>query len=76
MIIVAVDGQPALPAGISLLEASHGHQGGPAPHTIIALMDAADEPATAAESWSGLLRMAATRIHSEDFVCEPAEYRH
>ena len=53
-----------------------GHQGGPAPHTIIALMDAADEPATAAESWSGLLRMAATRIHSEDFVCEPAEYRH
>lgn len=49
-----------------------GHQGGPAPHTIIALMDASDEPEPAAESWSGLLQMAATRIHSEVFVCEPA----
>ena len=75
VIIVAVNGSQKCPLEFQRWKQGTGHEGGPAPHAVIALMEASDEPDAAAESWSGLLHGAATQIHSEVFVCELAEGR-
>jgi hypothetical protein len=70
VIIMAIHGRQPCPPAFQRWKQGAGHRGGPAPHAIIALMDASDEPETASGSWSGLLHDAATQIHSEVFLCE------
>ena len=73
VIIMAFNGRQLCPPAFQRWKNGAGHVGGPAPHAIIALMDSPEESEAEAGSWSGLLHVAATRIHSEVFVCEPAE---
>ena len=40
---------------------------------VIAIVEGADEPAAAGETWNSVLRGSATQIHPEIFVCEPLE---
>jgi len=75
VIIVAINGGQKCPTEFQRWKSGAGHEGGPAPHAVIALMDASDDPEPAAESWSGLLHLAATRIHSEVFVCAESDRR-
>jgi hypothetical protein len=72
VIIVAVNGHEKCPPEYQRWKNGAGHEGGQAPHAVIALMDGSDEPEPAAETWGGLLHNAATQIHSEVFVCEMA----
>ena len=71
VIIMAVNGRQPCPPAFQRWTGGEGHGGGQPPRAIIALMEASDEPAPAAGSWSNLLRSAATQIHSEVFVCDP-----
>jgi hypothetical protein len=73
IVIMAVRGsQPCPPAFQHWKERAWQDEG--APHRAwIAIVEAADEPAPAAETWSSTLRGAATQIHPEIFVWEPAE---
>jgi len=73
VIIVAANGRQRCPSEFLRWKSGVGHGGGLAPQAVIALMDGSDEPAPAAESWSGLLHEAATQIHAEVFVCDLAE---
>lgn len=75
VIIMAIDGRQRCPAAFQRWRTGAGHEGGPGPHAVIALMMASDDPEPAAESWSGLLHDAATQIHPEVFVCEGAKDR-
>jgi hypothetical protein len=70
VIIVAVNGRGPCPPAFHRWRLGAGHDGGPPPHAIIALMDAATESeAPAMGSWSRVLRESATQIHAEVFVC-------
>jgi hypothetical protein len=73
VIIMAVNGRQLCPPEFQRWKKGAGHVGGPAPHAIIALMDTPEDPEPTVGSWSGLLQVAATRIHSEVFVCEQPE---
>jgi hypothetical protein len=75
VIIMAFNGRQLCPLEYQRWRQGEGHRGGPAPHAIIALMDAPEESVAPAGSWSGLLHVAATQIHSEVFVCEKPDCR-
>jgi hypothetical protein len=75
VIIMAINGGQPCPLEYQRWKHGAGHHGGPAPHAIIALMDAPDDPEPGSGSWSGLLHTAATRIHSEVFICKEANSR-
>ncbi len=70
VIIMALNGRKRCPPEFQRWKNGAGHGGGPAPHAVIALMEAFDEPVPAAESWSELLHGTTTQIHSEVFVCD------
>ncbi len=72
VIIMAFDGHRPCPPKFQRWRLGSGHEGGPGPHAVIALMDASDEPDPGVESWSGLLHGAATQIHPEVYVCDAA----
>jgi hypothetical protein len=75
VIIVAVNGRQPCPPAFQRWSGGAGHEGGPPPHAIITLMEASDELAPVAGSWSNVLCSTATQIHSEVFVCDPPPSR-
>lgn len=70
VIIMAVNGSQQCPPAFLRWKDGAGHGGGRPPHAIIALMEASNELAPSAESWSHVLRGAGTQIHPEVFDCD------
>jgi len=75
VIIVAVNGREKCPPEFQRWRDGAGHEGGAAPHGVIALVDDSDESEAAAETWSGLLHHVGAPINPEIFVCDEAERR-
>lgn len=72
VIIVAANRHQKCPPEFQRWKRGAGHEGGPAPHAMIVLLDASDEPKPATETWGELVHDIATPIDSEVFVCELA----
>ena len=73
VIIMAVNGRQPCPPAFQRWRGGRGQAGGPPPRAIIALIESSDESTPAPESWTRVLREAATQIHSEVFVCDAAQ---
>ncbi len=69
VIILAVNGRQPCPTAFQRWKGGQGQASWTPPRALIALVDASDDPAPAPESWSSVLRMAATQLHSDIFVC-------
>jgi len=73
VIIIGVSGSQRCPPEFRRWQDAAVSGRGGRPRAIVALVESADEPGPAGETWNGVLRASATQIHPEIFVCESPE---
>jgi hypothetical protein len=71
VIIMTIRGDQPFPAAFEHWRGGVDRAGFPSPHAIVALIDSVDGQEDTSDSWSNVLRGAATQIHPEVFVYEP-----